>query len=158
MRTERNTSIRKYSLAELLILGENRGMSMNAVNPERKLPRLGPESRVLRRGVLGDQIDGRSREGRFLLKCESELVAHVGGSPSFTQRLLIRRLARAMLRLELLDEKMATGELSAHDARTFSALSNVVRLTARELGVQAAASVEKPPTLDDYLASKGSAR
>ena len=132
-------------------------MSMNAVDPSRKLPRLTPESRVLRRGVLGDKVDGRSREGRFLLKCEAELTAQVG-EPSFTTRLLIRRLARAMLRLELIDEKLVSGKLSAHDARTFSALSNSVRLIARELGVQAATSVEKPPSLHDYLASKGAAR
>jgi hypothetical protein len=54
-------------------------MSMNAVDPVRKLRSLSSESRVLRRGVLGDKVDGRSREGRFLTKCERELVAQVGG-------------------------------------------------------------------------------
>ena len=131
---------------------------MNAIDPPLKLSRLSSESRVLRRGSLGDQIDGRSREGRFLRDIERELVAHVGGNPTVTQKLLIRRLARGLLRLELLDERITRGELNDHDARTFSALSNVVRLTSRELGLQSAASVEKPPDLSAYLASKGSAR
>ena len=56
-----------------------------------------------------------------------------------------------MLRLELLDEKLTAGKaLSAHDGRTFSALSNQVRLIARELGVKAAAA-EKTPDLAGEL-------
>jgi hypothetical protein len=114
-------------------------------------------SRVLRRGVLGDKVDGRSREGRFLTKCERELVAQVGGAPSFTQRLLIRRLARGMLRLELLDEKMTAGAWTDHDTRTFGGLSNAVRLLARELGVKASPDA-KTPSLDDIVAEHASRR
>jgi hypothetical protein len=51
---------------------------MNAVDPVRKLRALSAESRVLRRGVLGDRVDGRSREGRFLSQIERELIAQVG--------------------------------------------------------------------------------
>ena len=133
---------------------------MNAVDPARTLPRLGPESRVLRRGVLGDRLDGRSREGRFLLQCERELLAQIGGKAkaSFTQQMLIRRMSRALLRLELIDEQvMATGEISPHTARTFSALSNTVRLTARELGMKPVEST-KALDLDAIIArNKGAA-
>ena len=81
---------------------------------------------------------------------ERELTRQLG-APSFTQKLLIRRLARAMLRLELIDEKsMGGGTLTDHDARTFSALSNMVRLTARELGLKASPSA-KPVSLDDIV-------
>ena len=104
------------------------------------------ESRILRRGVLGDRVDGRSREGRFLTKIERELTQQVG-VPSFGQVLLIRRLARAALRLELIDERSLSGTLSDHDARSFSVLSNQVRLLARELGLRAAPS-EAPASLD----------
>jgi hypothetical protein len=97
---------------------------------------LAPHCRALRRGVIGDAIDGRSKEGRFLRRCEAELTAHVGGSPSFAQTLLIRRAARAMLRLELLDAKMASGSWTDHDARTFGGLNNALRLALRELGVR----------------------
>jgi hypothetical protein len=62
--------------------------------------------------------------------------------------MLIRRCARGMLRLELLDEKMATGNWTDHDGRTFGGLTNPVRLMLRELGVKAEAAPEKPPSLD----------
>ena len=113
--------------------------------------RVGPHSRALRRGVVGDQIDGRSREGRFLRAAEAELIAHVGGEPSFTQRLLIRRAARAMLRLELFDEKLASGNWSDHDGRTYGGLQNAVRLMLRELGLKAPAK-DRAPSLADIAA------
>jgi hypothetical protein len=91
-----------------------------------------------------------------LSQIERELVAQVG-KPSFTQKLLIRRLSRAMLRLELLDEKSTAGTLTDHDGRSFSALSNQVRLLARELGVKAAPA-EKLPDLHDIVAEHGTAR
>jgi hypothetical protein len=122
---------------------------VNAVNPVRKRPSLTPESRVFNRGVLGDKIDGRSREGRFLIKCEAELIADIGGSPTFAQLMLIRRCARGMLRLELLDEKMAAGNWTDHDARTFGGLTNAVRLMLRELGLKAEAAPAKPRSLSE---------
>ena len=123
---------------------------MNAVDPPRKLRALSSESRVIRRGSLGDKIDGRSREGRFLSQAERAVLGQLGPAVTFTQRMLVRRLARGLLRLELLDEKALAG-MTDHDARTFSALSNQVRLIARELGLKAAPS-EKTPDLSDILA------
>jgi hypothetical protein len=113
---------------------------------------IGPHCRALKRGVIGDAIDGRSREGKFLRKCEAELVAQVGGQPSFAQRLLIRRIARAMLKLELFDAKMAAGNWTDHDARTYGGLSNALRLMLRELGLKPAPA--RKPTLAEYLAGK----
>jgi hypothetical protein len=84
-----------------------------------------------------------------LVQVERQIVAQIG-EPSALQRLLIRRLSRAMLRLELLDERVLAGASSDHDQRVFSALSNVVRLTARELGLKSDAT-EKPLSLDDIL-------
>jgi hypothetical protein len=112
--------------------------------------RLGPHCLALKRGVIGDTIDGRSREGKFLRKREAELVSQVGGEPSFGQTLLIRRIARAMLRLEAFDAKMAGGSWTDHDARTFGGLSNALRLMLRELGLQP--SAPRAPTLADILA------
>ena len=50
---------------------------MNAVDPPRKLRALSAESRIIRRGVLGDRVDDRSREGRFLSQIERELTRQV---------------------------------------------------------------------------------
>jgi hypothetical protein len=136
-----------------VIWRDNRGV--NAVDPPLKLPHLTALSRVLRRGSLGDQIDGRSREGRFLRDVERELLAPLGAQPSFGQRLLARRAARLAVRLELFDEKAAQGkDWSAHDLRTYHALQNGLRLLVRELGLKAVAVNSKLPSLDDIVAGK----
>ena len=36
--------------------------------------RLKPDSRAFGRGALGDAIDGRSREGKFIRRIEAELL------------------------------------------------------------------------------------
>jgi hypothetical protein len=113
-------------------------------------PQLGPHCRALRRGSLGDSIDGRSREGKFLRKCEAELVAQVGGQPSFAQRLLIRRIARMTLRLDLFDLKLSAGSWTDHDARTYGGLSNALRLALREMGLKAA-PLPKPSPLAEHF-------
>jgi hypothetical protein len=116
------------------------------------MTKLTSESRVLRRGALGDQIDARSREGRFLRVCEAELLAQIGAEPTFAQKMLVRRAARAMLRLELLDEKAAKGNWTDHDARTFGGLNNAVRLLMREIAAQTPkAEKDKLPSLDDIV-------
>ena len=101
--------------------------------------------------MIGDAIDGRSREGKFLRKCEAELLAQVGGEPSFTQRLLIRRIARAMLKLEMFDAKLSGDTWTDHDARTYGGLSNALRLMLRELGLKPAVP-RQVPDLATYLA------
>jgi hypothetical protein len=40
--------------------------------------RLKPDSRALGRGALGDAIDGRSREGKFIRRIEAELLDQLG--------------------------------------------------------------------------------
>jgi hypothetical protein len=125
---------------------------MNAVASTSGSRPLGPHCRALRRGVIGDAIDGRSREGKFLRRIEAELMAQIAASPSFAQSLLIRRAARAMLQLELLDQKMASGNWTAFDGRVQSGLNNAVRLGLKELGLKAA--VQRPPTLSEYLSAK----
>ena len=119
--------------------------------------RVGPYSLAFSRGSVGDTIDGRSREGKFLRRVEAELIAQVGGKPSFAQSLLIRRAARSMLQLELLDEKMASGNWTAHDARTQGGLNNAVRLALKELGLKA---IAKQPKLSvpEYLAQRDAMR
>jgi hypothetical protein len=133
---------------------------VNAHEPPRKLRRLTSESRVIRSGALGGKIDGRSAEGRFLAKCERELTAQLMAEPSFTQTMLISRAARALLRIELLDEKAAAGNWTDHDARTYGGLNNAVRLFMREIAAQAKATSTKAklPDLSDYLNARASPR
>jgi len=112
--------------------------------------RVGPYCKALQRGAISNSIDGRSQEDRFLRRVEAELVAHVGGSPSFTQRLLIRRAAKMMLRLELLDDKTKDGALIERDGREYGALTNGLRLALRELGIKGREPA-KPPSFRERL-------
>jgi hypothetical protein len=57
-----------------------------------------------------------------------------------------------MLKLELLDSKMTSGNWTDHDARTFGGLNNVVRLCLRELGVKSAP--KRGPSLQEYLSER----
>jgi hypothetical protein len=116
-----------------------------------KTRRIGPYSRAFR-SALGDQFDGRSREGRFIRKVEAEIVAQLGGTASFVQLSLIRRVARTMLQLELLDKKFSSGNWTQLDGHVQGGLANNLRLTMVALGVKAA-----PPAkigLAEYLAGK----
>ena len=93
----------------------------------------------------------RTREGRFLKHAEAQLAAQLGGSPSFAQAILIRRAARAMLQLEKLDEKIATGAWTDHDARTYGGLGNNLRLTLRELGLKSAEAPKPVSPLAEHF-------
>jgi hypothetical protein len=118
-------------------------------SPENR-PLQGAYSRPLRRGVLGD-LDGRSKEGRFLKTIERDLFQQVGGSPSVGQQLLIRRIA--MLMLEILDLKLANNDnWNQCDAATQGGLNNNVRLSLRELGIKAPPA--RKATLSEYLAEQ----
>jgi hypothetical protein len=67
---------------------------------------------------------------------EAELTAHIGGNPSIVQKLLIERLIRIRLQLDLLDEKVGTDGWTAHDGRTYGDLLNAYRLCCREVGIE----------------------
>jgi hypothetical protein len=125
---------------------------MNTTFSPRDHRTVGPYSRKLRRGAIGASVDGRSAEGRFIRDLENQLVEHVGGAPSITQRLLIERIIKIRLQLDGLDEKLSAGDWTPHDSRTYGGLLNALRLTARELGLKPAAA--KLPSLQDYLAAK----
>ena len=116
--------------------------------------KVGPYSRVLRRGAIGTLIDGRSTIGRYMRDLEQQLIAHCGGSPSITQRLLVDRLIRTTMQLNNLDQKLMSGDnWTDHDSRTHGGLINRQRLLLRELGLKDA-DKPKPLSLADYLAAK----
>jgi hypothetical protein len=119
--------------------------------------KIGPYSRRLRRGAIGDMVDGRSTIGRFCRDLEAQLVRHCGGAPSITQRLLIDRLIRTTAQLDALDRKLMNGEAwSDHDSRTHGGLINRQRLLLREIGLQPTAP--RAPSLADHLARKAAER
>ena len=111
------------------------------------MPPIGPYSRP---AALA-KLDGRTRESRLLESTRKELVAHVGGSPSATQRALIERCAMLSLHLALMDEKALTnsGRMTELDSRTYLAWSNTLARTMKILGMKGNAT--KPPSLSDYI-------
>jgi hypothetical protein len=115
--------------------------------------RLKPDSPAFGRGALGDAIDGRSREGKFIRRIEAELLDQLGDNPTFAQLLLVRRASRAALKLELYDRKLAEGDINGHDSRMYGGLSNNLRLLLREIDGHAVIKRKaKTPTLDDIVA------
>ena len=97
------------------------------------------------------RLTNLTRQGRFLRDTELQLLRQLGPEPSFAQRSLVRRIARAMLQIEILDEKLCKSDTwNDHDAKTYGGLSNSLRLMIRELGLRAA---ETPaPSLDAIAA------
>jgi hypothetical protein len=109
--------------------------------------KLGPHSRILARGAIGN-MNGNSVEAKFIKTIEAGLIAHLGGKASIAQQLLIRRVSRAMLRLEMLDDKEL---LTEHDFRLASSLDSRVRLGLKLLGLERAEVA--PPSLEEALAA-----
>jgi hypothetical protein len=104
-------------------------------------PRVGPYSRS---GAVA-LLDGRSREAQYMRQVRSDLIKHVGGSPSAVQRQLIERAVRLSLQLELMDERLMHHEsFTAHDHNAYLAWSNALTRTLARLGLSAAKS---KPTL-----------
>jgi hypothetical protein len=85
---------------------------------------------------------------------EAELVAHVGGKPSITERLIIDQAIKARLQLDALGDKLVAGNFTDHDRRVFGALLNALRLNLRELGLKPASS-SRSLSLAEYLANGG---
>jgi hypothetical protein len=94
--------------------------------------RSGPYSRRLEAGIAS-LIDGNTAEGNFARQLEVELISHVGGTPTITQRLLIDRTVSIMLKIERFEAKIDSGEWTAHDSRTYGGLNNALRLMLRAL-------------------------
>jgi hypothetical protein len=105
-----------------------------------------------RPGTLA-KLDQRTKEARLLRETRTELLAHVGGRPSATQRALIEQLVQIRLRLAVMDRRFAeTGAQTEHDSRTYLAWANSYARLLRQLGF--AAPKERAPTLSEYLSAK----
>ncbi len=90
--------------------------------------------------------------GRYLRQVRAELLEHLGGQQTATQRRLIERVCWLSLRCAQLDAKIASGKgLTHHDSRTYLAWSNALTRTLREIGHKGVKA--RPPSLADHLAA-----
>jgi hypothetical protein len=96
-----------------------------------------------------DAIDGRLLEAREEKRLIKALTEHVGGRPSVTQEILIKRTARSVIMLEVLERRvLETKDFGDLQARQMIALTNSARLNLMALGLKAA---EAPKTLASYI-------
>jgi hypothetical protein len=85
------------------------------------------------------KLDQRTREARIMREARAELTAHVGGTPTATQKALIDRAAMLTLHLARMDAKaIESGELSGHASRQYLAWSNTLTRTLARLGLEGA--------------------
>ena len=92
--------------------------------------RIGAYSSV---GALAD-LDGRSKEAKFLKRIREELTSLIAGRPNAAQRLLIDRAAILALRCAQIDERILYGEiLTAHDNDHAIAWHNAFRRTVAQI-------------------------
>jgi hypothetical protein len=83
------------------------------------------------------KLDGRTREARLMRETRAELTAHVGGAPSTVQSCLIEQLVQLRLRIATMDRKFAaTGEMTAHDSRTYLAWANSYSRLLARIGIK----------------------
>lgn len=116
------------------------------------MPKLGPYSDC---STLA-KLDGRTREARLLKSLRAELVQHVGGSPSPTQRLLIDQAVQLQLRLALMDaDGSQIGEMTERNSRQYLAWANSLSRLLRQIGLKGQG--QPRATLRDHLAAKASA-
>jgi hypothetical protein len=100
------------------------------------------------------KLDRRTKEARLLEEVRADLIRHIGGQPTVTQRHVIERCAWLSLRVALLDRKMATGSFSPHDNREFLACSEALTKLLAKLGFKATDSRPSVPDLNEYLAKR----
>jgi hypothetical protein len=100
------------------------------------------------------KLDGRTKEAMFMRRVREELLAHVGGKPSVTQKLLIERATILALKVAQIDLRILGGEpLTLHDNQHALAWFNSYRRCLVSLGIEAA-TADRAPSLSEYLTGK----
>jgi hypothetical protein len=99
------------------------------------------------------KMDGRTKEARLVRETRANLIAHLGGNPSATQRQLVERVVQLTLRVAAMDRKFAeTGAHTLHDTNQYLAWSNSLERALRHLGLNPVAP--KPKDLAAYIESR----
>jgi hypothetical protein len=113
------------------------------------VPQIAPYSR----SAALAKLDQRTKEARLIRETRAELLAHVGGNPSVTQRALIEQLVQIKLRLAVMDRKFCqTGAQTDHDSRTYLAWANTYARSLRQLGMEGVK--QRGPTLTEHFAAR----
>jgi hypothetical protein len=99
-----------------------------------------------------NEIDGRLLEAREEKRLIQALTEHLG-QPSFPQQLLIKRTARSLVMVSIIERRvLEQGEFGDLQARQLLALTNAIRLNLVALGLER--SPKATATLADVLKIK----
>jgi hypothetical protein len=99
------------------------------------------------------RLDLRTRQAKVAREVRDELTAHVGGSPTVTQKLMIEQLVQLRLRLAAMDTKFADVGMTDLDGRTYLAWANSFARMLRMLGLNGTKQ-RSGPTLAEILADE----
>lgn len=97
----------------------------------------------------------RTREGQRAKRFRVDLIAHLGGNPSITQRALVDQAVELKRRLLVMDRRFSRTEEFSGRAKEYLAWSNSLARLLRMIGLERAAP--RPTTLADYLTAKNAA-
>lgn len=82
-------------------------------------------------------VTTRTIEGRLIRDVRADLMKHVGGKPSATQRALIERAVMLTVQLSRMDAKaLRDGAMSDCASREYLAWSNTLTRTLKALGLK----------------------
>jgi hypothetical protein len=85
------------------------------------------------------KLDGRTQLAKLQKSLRADLIAHVGGTPSATQKLLIEQAVGLQLRLSLLDQTTLYGmDMTPSDTPRYLAWANSLARLLRQLGLKSA--------------------
>jgi hypothetical protein len=127
---------------------------MSAASPQVETTSPRTRSRVSNGTSLfdPDAVDGRSAPARRYRDLVADLTAHLGGSPSAAELLLLRRAATLAVWAEAAEEAMIAGRDNL-DVASFTTSVNTLRRLLADLGL-AARMKDVTPSLESYLAQR----
>ena len=109
-----------------------------------------PRIHRVSRTVTLAKVDGRSTLGKLMRQVRADLIRHVGGRASATQRMMIERAVTLTGYLARLDaEALSPAGLSDHRRREYLAADGSLRRTLREIGLEGA--TERDLTIADLV-------
>lgn len=127
---------------------------MSAVSPDVEGKPRRTRARVSNGTSLFDPetVDGRSAAARRYRDVVEDLTAHLGGSPTTAEQLLLRRAATLAVWAETAEAEMIAGK--DLDVAVFTTAVNGLRRILADVGL-AARLRDVTPSLEAYLAQRG---
>lgn len=117
---------------------------------------LGPRSR--RTSI--DRMDKRTHEARFIKRMRANLIANVGGNPTFAQKEMIDLAAMLALRIKMADAKFSDEQsMSEVEARTYQGFCSAYARMLLRLKIEpsdAPGPDASSNALAEYIAMKNS--